>query len=122
MSLPLLLPALATRYSLLLPDGFSSCLVGHLGCGGGRSGVDVGRTEKDTFSLILSEFQLCWVSAKGAAVRMWETEALRVEGIYLRSTVRVRVGTPTWLPSVSSETDSCEQSGTVTCGEQQPIC
>ena len=77
MSLPLLLPALATRYSLLLPDGLSSCLVGHLGCGGGRSGVDVGRTEKDTFSLILSEFQICWVSAKGAAVRMWETEALR---------------------------------------------
>lgn len=96
-------------------------MVGHLGCGDGRSGMDVGRTEGDRFSLSLREFQLCWVSAKKAAMRMWKTEAQRAEGISLRSTVRVRVGMPTWLPLVSSGTDSCEQSGTGTCGKQQPV-
>lgn len=93
----------------------------NLACGDGRSEMDVGRTKGDRFSLSLCEFQLCWVSAKEAAIGMWETEAQRAEGISLRSTVRVSVGMLTWLPLVSSETDSCEQSGTGTCGEQQPV-
>lgn len=42
--------------------------MGHHGCGGGRSGVDVGGTEGDTFALSLCKFQLCWVSVKEAAI------------------------------------------------------
>lgn len=43
--------------------------------------MDVGIPEGDVFSLSLCEFQLCWVSAKEVALRMWETEALRAEGL-----------------------------------------